>query len=167
MTDTTLTPARLWKRMTPEQKLRAARAFWGDQDASSDQLQATMLIAGQKKFRPKTIAALDDERKAKHLASLTQLPESLAARALIAYHLAEQRPMMSAFLDALGIQHEDGLIKDDEVKPDAEKLSDAAAKIAAEHPTEDVALYLNTLLCQDPETWGALADIRDRMTMDR
>jgi hypothetical protein len=159
MTDTPLTPGRLWRQMTPDQKLRAARAFWHDEEAASDQLQATLLIAQQKKFRPKTVAALDEERKAKHLASIVQLPETLAARALITYHLAEQRPMMGQFLDALGIQHEDGLIKDEEVKPDTAKLSEAAGAIAAVHPKEEVDLYLNTLLCQDPETWGGLADV--------
>jgi hypothetical protein len=158
MTETTLTPARLWKTMTSEQRLRAARAFWGDEDAVNDQVQATMLIAQQKKFRPKTIVALDDERKAKHLASLAQLPDGLAARALIAYHLAEQRPMMAAFLDSLGIEHENGLIKDDEAKPDASKVASSAVQIAGQFPRDDVSLYLNTLLSQDPETWGALAD---------
>src|SRR6478672_13333930 len=138
MMDTTLTPARLWRQMTPDQKLRAARAFWADEEAGNDQLQATLLIAQQKKFRPKTVAGLDEERKAKHLASIVQLPESLAARALITYHLAEQRSMMCTFLDALGIQHENGLIKDEDVKPDPAKLSDAAARITEAHPKEDV-----------------------------
>ena len=40
----------------------------------------------------------------------------LALRALVT-HLAEQRPMMGAFLDALGIAHENGLIQDDAVAP--------------------------------------------------
>jgi hypothetical protein len=161
MTDTTLTPARLWRQMTPDQKLRAARAFWADEEAGNDQLQATLLIAQQKKFRPKTVAGLDEERKAKHLASIAQLPDGLAARALITYHLAEQRSMMGTFLDALGIEHENGLIKEEDVKPDPAKLSDAAARITETHPKEDVALYLNTLLCQDPETWGGLADVME------
>ena len=97
---------------------------------------------------------LDEERKARHLATLANLPDALAARALIVYHLAEQRPMMGAFLDALGIAHENGVIQEDDVKPDAAKLAPAAAAIAQQFPAADVSLYLNTLLCQDPETWG-------------
>jgi hypothetical protein len=31
--------------------------------------------------------------------------------------------------------------------------------IAEKYSAASVALYLNTLLCQDPETWGGLADI--------
>ena len=64
--------------------------------------------------------------------------------------------MMGAFLDALGIAHENGLIQEDSVKPDAAKIAPAAAELAKQFPADDVPLYLNTLLCQDPETWGAL-----------
>ena len=155
----TLTPARMWRNMPAEQRQRVALAFWKDEEAADDQIQAALLIAQQKKFRPKTVVALDDDRKARHLASIAALPETLAARALVVYHLAEQRPMMAAFLDALGIAHENGLIKDDGAKPEASKIGPAAAQIAKQFPAEDVRLYLNTLLCQDPETWGALSDL--------
>lgn len=142
--------------MTMEQRQRAARAFWQDEEATDDQVQAALLIAQQKKFRPKTVVSLDVDRKAKHLASIAALPDTLAARALIVYHLAEQRPMMGAFLDALGIKHENGLIEEDEVKPDADKLGPAISKLKAEFPVDDVQLYLNTLRSQDPETWSGL-----------
>jgi len=148
--------------MTPELRQQAARAFWLDEDATDDQVQAVMIIAQQKKFRPKFILGLDIDRKARHLATLGSLPDAIAARVLIVYHLAEQRSMMAAFLDALGIAHEDGLIKDDEVKPDPSKIGPAAAQIAQQFPAEHVSLYLNTLLCQDPETWGALEGLPQR-----
>lgn len=151
-----LTPSRLWKKMTPDQRQRAAVAFWSDPDARADQVQAVMLIAQQKKFRPKTVNGLDIERRARHLATLPSLPDALAARALVVYHLADQRPMMGAFLDALGIAHEQGLIQEDTVKPDPEKIGPAADALRQQFPAEDVNLYLETLLCQDPDTWGAL-----------
>src|SRR6266540_6001368 len=153
MTDT-LTPSRVWKRLTLDQRQRVALAFWADEDATDDQVQAAFLIAQQKKFRPKTVFGLDLDRKARHLATLGSLPDPLAARALILYHLAEQRPMMGAFLDALEIPHEDGLIQEDAVTPDVSKLAPAVAKLNETYPVEDVSLYLNTLLCQDPATWG-------------
>lgn len=148
--------------MTIEQRLQAARAFWLDEHATQDQLQGVLIISQQKKFRPKTVASLDEDRKAHHLATIASLPDQLAARILILYHLAEQRPMMAAFLDALGIAHENGLIQDDSVKPDATKLAEAAAALVQQFPPENVSLYLNTLLCQDPGTWGALADVPQR-----
>ena len=156
MTETTLTPSRLWKQMTLDQRTRAARAFWADPEATDDQVQAAFLIAQQKKFRAKTVIGLDLDRKAKHLATLGGLPDTMAARALIVYHLAEQRPMMGAFLDGLGIGHENGLIQEDAVKPDPAKIGPAAAQLAQQFPPEDVRVYLNTLLSQDPDTWGGL-----------
>lgn len=156
-----LTPSRLWKQMSLEQRLLAARAFWQDEQASDDQVQAVLLIAQQKKFRPKSVVSLDDERKARHFAGLASLPDGLAARALILYHLAEQRPMMSAFLDALGITHENGLIQDDLAAPDPVKLGPAVTQIAQDYPPESVSLYLNTLLSQDSNTWGALGPVLD------
>ena len=159
MTDAPLTPARLWKQLTSGQRIAAARAFWLEESATDDQIQAVMLIAQQKKFRPKSVIALDIDRKAKQLASIVNLPETLAARALITYHLAAQRPLMGSFLDALGIAHENGVIQEEQVVPDKEKLAPAAARIAEQYPAEDVGLYLNTLLCQDPQTWGGLSDI--------
>ncbi len=164
MTESTLTPSRLWRRMTADQRLRAARAFWPDEQAADDQVQAVMLIAQQKKFRPKFILGLDDERRAKHLASMVALPEAMAARCLVVYHLTEQREMMGLFLDTLGLKHENGLIEDDNAKPDPEKIGPAVAAIAGKYPAEDVSLYLTTLLVQDPETWGGLSGLPQLLT---
>jgi hypothetical protein len=155
----TLTPSRLWKQMNSAQRLASARAFWADDEAIDDQIQAALLIAQQKKFRPKTVIGLDLDRTSKHLASLASLPDSIAGRVLVLYHLTDQRALMGRFLDALGIAHEDGLIKEDDVKPDKTKLAPAAAAVAQEFAPDDVRLYLTTLLCQDPETWGGLDEI--------
>lgn len=145
--------------MTGEQRLRAARALWNDADARAEQLQAAGLIAQQLKFRPKTVAGLDKDKKARYLTSVVSVPDELAAKLLIAYHLAEQKPMMSAFLDAIGLAHDAGLIKDDAGSPDPARMAGAATAIATSYPAEDVAVYLNTLLWQDPETWRVLADL--------
>jgi len=147
--------------MTPQHRHKAALAFWRADEAVDDQVQAALMIAQQKKFRPKSVLALDDDRKSKHLASIPNLPEQIAARALIAYHLDAQRPMMGAFLDALGIAHENGVIQEDDVKPDETKLAPAVEAIEKAYPAEDVALYVNVLLCQDPATWGGLKSIVD------
>src|SRR5882724_11471581 len=147
MTDT-LTPSRLWKQMTPAQRLAAAHSFWVNEEAVDDQVQAAMLIAQQKRFRIKTVIGLDVDRKARHLASLASLPDTISARVLVLYHLSEQRAMMGRFLDALGIAHEEGLIKEDNVTPDRDKLAPAVAVLSEEFPEADVRLYLRTLLCQ-------------------
>jgi hypothetical protein len=158
-----LTPSTLWKRLTLDERLPVARAFWLSDEARDEQAHAVLVISQQKKFRPKTIAALDDDRKARHLAGVASLPEAIVARALVVYHLAEQRPMMSAFLDALGIAHDDGIISEEAVKPDPARLHEAAARLAEQFPPQAVSLYLNTLLMQDHEAWGALEEVPQRL----
>jgi hypothetical protein len=91
---------------------------------------------------------------------MPSLSDSVAARALVNYHLARQRPMMGDFLDRLGIPHDNGLIAEETIsKPDPEKLKAAVADLATRHPAADVALYLATLVSQDPETWDGLVDL--------
>ena len=152
----TLTPSRLWKRMTGDQRRRAAAALWSSGEAAGEQAQAVLLIAKQMKSRPKTVAGMDAERKARYLASLLDLPDELAARVLVLYHLADQRPMMAAFLDGLGITHDNGLIEEAAAAPDPAKIAPAAAGLTRAFPADDVAVYLNTLLMQDPQAWAPL-----------
>lgn len=152
-------PSQLWKQLASERKLQAAEAFWRDENARAEQAEAISAIAQRIKFRPKSVIALPVGRKARHLTALASLSEILAARLLVSYHLAHQRPMMASFLDALGIAHENGLIADEEFQPpSAEALSAAARTLTESYPADDVTLYLSTLVWQDPETWGALAE---------
>jgi hypothetical protein len=116
-------------------------------------------IAQRIKFRTKSVVSMPRDKKARQLVALPAVSELVAARLLVAYHLERQRPMMGSFLDALGIAHENGLIEDEEMPPpEAEKLRGAATAIAGQYPREDVALYLSTLVWQDPETWGGLTE---------
>ena len=150
-------PARLWRLMPLELRVAAAGSFWADEQAALEQAEAVALIARQIKFRPKSVLTLAPDKRAKHLAGVVQLSDLLAARLVISYHLEHQRPMMGAFLDALGIAHEDGLIKDESpVKPDDATLDAAVKTLAAAYPKPAVARYFWALLWQDPETWGGL-----------
>src|SRR5688500_20210800 len=101
-------PSQLWKSLPPERKVQAAEAFWSDENASLEQAEAVAAIAQRIKFRAKSVIALPREKKARHLVSIGAVSELVAARLLVAYHLAQQRPMMGSFLDALGIRHADG-----------------------------------------------------------
>jgi hypothetical protein len=152
-------PSVLWKQLSPERKVEAAAAFWRDENAGVEQAEAVATIAQRMKFRTKSVIALPVEKKARQLATMPGISELIAARLLVSYHLEQQRPMMGRFLDALGIAHEEGLIADEDIAPpQAEALKAAASVLAAEYPVEDVTLYLSTLIWQDPDTWGALAD---------
>jgi hypothetical protein len=150
-------PARLWRNLPTDARIAAATAFWSDEQAALEQAEGVALIARQIKFRPKSVIALPVEKKARHLSTMGQVSDLLAARLLVSYHLQHQRPMMSRFLDVLGIPHEDGLISEESPEaPAAEKLDEAVKTLAAEFPRADVSRYFWTLLWQDPETWSGL-----------
>jgi hypothetical protein len=143
-----------------ERRLDAADLFWNDEQSADQQLEAVASIATHMKFRPKSVLTLAPEKRAKYLATLPTMSDTIAARALVNYHLERQRPMMGAFLDLLGIAHENGLINDETVpKPDAAKVKSAATELAATYTKEDAHLYFATLVSQDPETWEALVDV--------
>ena len=153
-------PGKLWKRISQERKLEASTAFWQDESESLEQqAEALLAVASHYRFRTKSVRTLPLEKKVRYLASLPGLSDSVAGRVLVAYHLAHQRPMLGAFLDALGIAHENGVLKGEELKaPDPERLKAAVAALRAAYPKEAVELYFQTLLVQDAETWGGLAD---------
>jgi len=158
-------PSLLWKRLSPERRLLAADAFWQDDNAAAEQAEAIVMIAQRIKFRTRSVQALPRDRKARHLVNLGSVSEMVAARLLVAYHLHHQRAMMSAFLDALGISHDGGLIADEELQPPSpERLREAARAIGASYPAEDVSLYLSTLMWQDPETWAGLTELPELAT---
>jgi hypothetical protein len=157
-TSTIPRPSQLWKQLSPDRRLQAAEAFWHDDNASLEHAEALATIAQRIKFRIKSVLSMPVEKKAKQLVALPSVSEMVAARLLVAYHLAYQRPMMAAFLDSLGIAHEEGMISQEDMQPpDAEKLKAAAKSLAAAYPAEDVTLYLTTLTWQDPDTWGGLS----------
>jgi hypothetical protein len=153
-------PSRLWKKMSADRRMAAAELFWADEQSTDQQVEAVAALAAHMKFRTKSVVALPLEKKAKYLATLPAVSDTVAARALVNYHLERQRPMMGAFLDSLGITHEDGLISEENVvKPDGATLKAAAGELVSKYPREDVSLYFSTLVSQDPDTWGALADL--------
>ena len=161
-------PSQLWKQLSADRKLVVAEAFWRDENATAEQAELLATIAQRIKFRTKSVIAMPVEKKARQLVSLPAVSETVAARLLVVYHVAHQRPMMGQFLDSLGIVHEDGMIseesEEDVTPPTPERLAAAAGSLARSFPAEDVSLYLSTLIWQDPETWDSLAGLPEVST---
>ena len=146
--------------MPLERRVDAAGLFWDDEHSADQQMEAVAALATHMKFRPRSVIALAPEKRAKYLAQLPTVTDTIASRALVSYHLERQRPMMGAFLDLLGIAHENGLISEENLpKPDDAKAKQAAKDLAEKYPADDVSIYLATLVSQDPETWESLVDV--------
>ena len=146
--------------MPADKRQRAAEAFWRDRDSPEIQVQhmeVAATLARRLNFRVKSIQSLPVERKGKHLAQLPDVTDAVAMRALVAYHFAEQRPLMGAFLDGLGLTHDNGLITAEEVKApavDALRTALDAVRQLGTFSEDDVRFYLKTLASLDAETWS-------------
>jgi len=151
------TAVRLWKRIDREERLAAATVFFRE---PPEELLGSALAAVVKArhLRPQVARTMSAEEQARALAGVLDLGEPLAASLLVALHLGDRRPMLSTFLDAAGIPHEDGLLKDEAPPaPLAEHAAREGVKaLVAACPREHVRTYLNTLWLQDPERWAVL-----------
>jgi hypothetical protein len=150
-------PSQFWKQLPAPTRLRLAAAFWADTESADVYVQhaeATAALAKRLNFRVKSVRALPVESRARYLAQTNEVSDTVAMRALVAYHLAHERPLMASFLDALGIAHDQGVITADQVDPpSAEQVAKAVSAIRTSYPVEVVDLYLQTLVAVDPDTW--------------
>src|SRR5689334_5945890 len=129
----------IWKEMGEELRLKSAAAFYADNSLKEFHRAADMFIARNKNFRPAFVKRLPVEKRAFYLATLG-IPADLIGQLLVSYHFTHQRPMMSAFLNALGIANEDGVISEStEVSaPGKEAVARAVEEIKGHFPAKDL-----------------------------
>lgn len=157
-----LSPSRLWAHVDAETRLEAARALYAhDWSDGAPRHEADASIALGMRFREATVRQLPVERRAAYLARNVSPNDSLASSLLLALHLEHRRPLLSAFLDALGIPHDDGVIAeaDGVDPPEAGRLREATAGLGLKFARAHLDLYIASLLAIDPVTWGGLAEI--------
>lgn len=151
---------RLWQLLDADTRLLAAQSFYQHdfEDGGSQHLQADAKIAAALNYRLVAARKLPVERKAQSIARLPRPSQDLVAMILIALHFENRRTLMASFLDALGIEHKDGLIAPDhgDLLEDDARLGEAIAGLFSAYPPEQVELYLATLYLGDGESWGSI-----------
>ncbi len=161
-----LTPSRLWAVLDRGTRTAAARALYARASRAGDagRADADLAIARALRFRESAVRRLPVEQRVQYLSRAARPDDTLAASLLIALHLAARSRMLAAFLDALGIPHDDGLIREDHrLEPPATAVLEAAVdRLFETFPAEEVGLYLASLLAVDPDTWGGLLPLLGR-----
>ncbi len=161
-----LTAARVWSSLPPDARLEAARELYAPQgrDPASRRL-ADAAVAAALRSREIAVRRWPVERRIAQVSRMHALDESLAAALLLALHLGKRRPMLAAFLDSLGIEHDDGKIRDAArvAPPPPAALAAACERLLDAHPPDHVEVYLASLLALDPGTWGGLAEVLERL----
>jgi hypothetical protein len=156
------TAARLWKRLTREERSAAASHFFA-QPSQEAFASALSVLVKARHLRPQVARSMPPEEQARALSSVLDVGETLAASLLVALHLGERRALLGVFLDAAGLPHEEGLLKEE---ADSVAFTEDAARagvraLAAAFPREQIEVYLNTLWLQDPDRWGPLEHASD------
>jgi hypothetical protein len=101
-------------------------------------------------FRPHAIRKLPMPQRAKRARILIESSRNsdLAYEIVGGYLLKTRRDLVTAFLDATGVKHEEGMIEDvDGAKPEKAKIAAAIQDLDSRFPPEDVTLYL--VMCVD------------------
>jgi hypothetical protein len=147
---------KLWKALTPEERAAAITAAMADDENGWVKNTTRTAVAGAIKFRPQTVATWPRQKLISEAARLPIDDVSLLSAFLVDLHLGTRRPMMAAFLDAVGVKHDGGRIDTEATGPvvvDPDRLRDAADDLAQLYPVDEVVTYFLTLLLQDPESW--------------
>jgi hypothetical protein len=90
--------------------------------------------------------------------------DDLALDVLRGYLLGPRQQLVTDFLDATGVAHEEGQVEDDDASPDGAKVPEAVQALAAKHDPVDVRLYLEVARRQwpqVPELTAALESLPD------
>ncbi len=117
-------------------------------------------VAVSLRFRPQAVRKLPMVQRAKRAKSILEAGKSadLAYEVFGAYLIRHRKDLVTGFLDATGVEHQDGMIEDiDKSKPAGPKIAAAAKDLDGKFPPEDVTLYLALAADQ----WPDVAELGD------
>ncbi len=104
------TVRKLWKALTAEERTAAITASLADDENGWAKATTRTAVAGALKFRPQTVATWPRQKLVSEAARLPLDDVQLLNASLVGLPLGTRRPMMAAFLDSVGVKHDDGRI---------------------------------------------------------
>lgn len=156
---TSTTIRRLWKALTPDEKTQAITACLNDDENGWVKSTTRTAVAAALRFRPQTVATWPRPKLVSEAVRLPIDDAQLLSAYIVDLHLGHRRPMMGAFLDALGIANEAGRIDSETTEvpeQEAGTVHAAANALVAKYPRDEVVTYFLTLLLQDASVWAPL-----------
>ncbi|MBL8861567.1 MAG: hypothetical protein JNK02_06100 [Planctomycetes bacterium] len=112
------------------------------------------------RFRPQAVKKLPMAQRAKRARLILEAGKSteLAYEVFGAYLIRHRKELVTGFLDATGVEHQDGMIEDiEKSKPDPTRLGAAVQALDGQFPPEDVTLYLALAA----EQWPGVTQLAD------
>ena len=117
-------------------------------------------VAKLLKFRPQAIRKLPFPQRAKKARGLLLRGSDaeMTYEFFGSFLVKESRELITGFLDATGVEHQDGMIEDIEAGlPDEDKLEGAISDLDTKFPPDHVTLYLSMAAQQ----WPSVPKLRE------
>ncbi len=118
-------------------------------------------VAEARKLRP--VYFERQPKPQRHAAMLVSLArpalDAVTSGLIRAWLLKKHKAMLTDFLDALGIKHEDGVVDDLPPAMDDARLKAAVETLLAKYPPETVAVYLHSFNEMNEQEWPNLATL--------
>lgn len=139
----------------------ATQRFFGGLSEGSPVMFSQLMhaAAAAMKSRPAYVKKLSPDKQANAMRrALARVgADALAEEMLAVYFLECRRELLSEWLDGLGIEHEDGALKEDApAQPDEAKLTEFVAGFRQGDDASDRELLLRAFSAQSAIDWPAL-----------
>jgi hypothetical protein len=148
----------VFARMSPERTQALLDGL--RQGAPATYTQALAAASAFLRARPQFVMKQSPDKRAKLVRqALARVSTSLVAEeVLAAYFLQVKKPLLIEWLDAIGLAHEDGALKDDAPPEPAPAALEKAVAAYRKRPddAEDRALLLEAFAAQTAIDWPAL-----------
>ena len=115
-------------------------------------------VAAALKLRPSFFEQKARKDRNKIILDMLTRPrmQTSAATLLRGWLVKTEAPMLTDFLNTLGIQHKNGVVEDFPETVDEAKLNHAVDTLLEKHPQEKVLLYLNSFSAMNESPWESL-----------
>ena len=156
---TSTTVRKLWKALSAEERTLGVTAALADDAEGWVKNTTRSAVAKALRLRPQTVSTWPRQKLVAEAVRLPLDDIQLLSAYVVDLHLGHRRPMMAAFLDALGIPNDEGRIDSENVEvseQDPARVATAADGIVATYPSDEVATYFLTLLLQDAAVWSGV-----------
>lgn len=121
-------------------------------------------VAKTLKFRPQAIRKLPMDKRAKTAKAILIRGGNaeLCYELFASYLLANSKQMVIDFLDATGVEHDEGMVGDvGSDTPEGAKVAEAVKQLDSNYESDDVTLYLS-LAC---EQWPSVPEVESAWRM--
>lgn len=157
----TVTPRELWRAMPASRREQGLAAFMmAESDGELREYIRHLLLRESTGFRPQVIRSWGDSELAKHAARLKQPDLHLVKNAVLGLFVFAVPEIQSAFFDAVGIRHVDGVVEGELEVPAADDgRTMAGARVLIANRPGDVLthLYVLSLCVLFHRMWPALS----------